>query len=111
MATAAPDPDLHCDESFQEVFALLGRRWTGLIIGVLMQRPSRFAEVGKAIPSLSDSMLSARLGELADAGLVEREVLEGPPLGALYRLTDKGEALRPALDALASWGEQYLIQP
>ncbi|MPZ52535.1 MAG: transcriptional regulator [Acidimicrobiia bacterium] len=76
-----------------------------------MQRPSRFGEIAKAIPSLSDSMLSARLGELAHAGLVEREVLQGPPIGALYRLTARGEALRPALEALAAWAEQYMMEP
>lgn len=111
MNASGPDrDDLHCDQSFQEVFSLLGRRWTGLIITILMQRPSRFGEIAKAIPSLSDSMLSTRLDELANAGLVEREVIEGPPIGALYRLTPRGEALRPALDALAAWGDQYMIQ-
>jgi DNA-binding HxlR family transcriptional regulator len=100
--------DLHCDQAFHEVFGLLGRRWTGLIIAILMQRPSRFGEIAKAIPTLTDSMLSTRLNELTAAGLVERRVLEGPPIGSLYILTDQGEALRPALDALAAWGEQYL---
>lgn len=103
-----PDPELHCDEAFQEVFSVLGKRWTGLILGILMQRPSRFGEIARAIPSLTDSMLAARLAELVDAGLVKREVIEGPPIGALYRLTDSGEALRPALEALAAWGEQHL---
>jgi DNA-binding HxlR family transcriptional regulator len=102
------DGELHCDDTFLEVFSVLGKRWTGLILFILMQRPSRFAEIARSIPSLSDGMLSTRLGELADAGLVEREVLEGPPLGALYRLTRKGEALRPALEELAKWGEQHM---
>ena len=108
MDLLPPDGELHCDDTFLDVFALLGKRWTGLILVILMQRPSRFAEIARSIPSLSDGMLSTRLGELADAGLIEREVLEGPPLGALYRLTPKGEALRPALEELARWGEQHL---
>lgn len=103
--------ELHCDETFQEVFSLLGKRWTGLILGILMQRPSRFGEIARTIPSLSDGMLSARLAELGEAGLVEREILEGPPIGALYRLTKRGEALRPALEELAKWGEQFLAIP
>ena len=101
--------ELHCDDTFQEVFSLLGKRWTGLILGILLQRPSRFGEIARAIPSLSDGMLSARLPELVDAGLVEREILEGPPIGALYSLTERGEALRPALEELAKWGERFLF--
>jgi DNA-binding HxlR family transcriptional regulator len=53
-------------------------------------------------------MLSTRLGELKDVGLVAREVLEGPPIASLYRLTPSGEALRPALLALAAWANAHL---
>jgi DNA-binding HxlR family transcriptional regulator len=102
------DSAVHCDEAFEEVFSLLGKRWSGLIVGILLQRPARFAEIARAIPGISDGMLSARLTELRRAGLVEREVIDGPPIGALYLLTYKGEALRPALAELAKWAEGYL---
>ena len=49
------------------------------MIGVLLERPARFAEIARAIPGITESMLSARLTELKDAGLVTREVIEGPP--------------------------------
>lgn len=104
------DHAVQCDEGFAEVFSLLGKRWSGLILGILMQRPARFGEIAKAIPPITDGMLSTRLAELGDAGLVEREVIEGPPIGALYRLSDRGEALRPALDELAKWGERFLVE-
>jgi DNA-binding HxlR family transcriptional regulator len=52
-------------------------------------------------------ILSTRLGELADAGLVTREVDHGPPLRVVYRLTDAGEALRPALEQLGHWAVTY----
>jgi DNA-binding HxlR family transcriptional regulator len=100
---------IHCDEALTSVFAVLGKRWTGMVIGVLLERPARFAELARAIPGLTESMLSTRLGELQDARLVEREVLEGPPLATVYRLTPSGEALRPALLALGAWAEMHLL--
>jgi DNA-binding HxlR family transcriptional regulator len=99
---------IHCDAALTSVFGVLGKRWTGLVIGVLLERPARFAEIARAIPGITESMLSTRLGELKDVGLVAREVLEGPPIASLYRLTPSGEALRPALLALAAWAHAHL---
>jgi DNA-binding HxlR family transcriptional regulator len=90
------------------VFALLGKRWTGLIIGTLLQRPTRFAEICRLVPGVSERMVSGRLNELLGAGLVERRVLCGPPVGVEYRLTPSGEALRPALDELGRWAAEHL---
>jgi len=90
------------------VFALLGKRWTGLVLGVLIEQPTHFAELRRAIPGISERMLSDRLSELTEAGLVIREVVEGPPLGVRYRVTESGEALRPALEELRRWAEQHL---
>jgi DNA-binding HxlR family transcriptional regulator len=99
---------IQCDVALTSVFGVLGKRWTGLVIGVLLERPARFAEIARAIPGITESMLSTRLGELKDAGLVTREVLEGPPIASLYRLTASGEALRPALMALEEWAHLHL---
>ncbi|NBM15884.1 helix-turn-helix domain-containing protein [Streptomyces sp. GC420] len=96
------------DSGMTRVFTLLGKRWTGLIVSVLMQRPVYFAELRRAIPGISERMLSDRLTELAAAGLVVREVDEGPPLRVAYRLTEAGAAMEPALKELGSWAEQYL---
>jgi DNA-binding HxlR family transcriptional regulator len=90
------------------VFALLGKRWTGLIIGTLLQGPARFAQICRLVPGVSERMLSGRLNELVGAGLVERRVLNGPPVGVEYRLTPSGEALRPALDELGRWAAEHL---
>ena len=100
---------IRCDAALTSVFAVLGKRWTGVVIGVLLERPARFAEIARAIPGITESMLSARLTELKDAGLLTREVIEGPPIASLYRLTPRGEALRPALVALGAWADAHLV--
>jgi DNA-binding HxlR family transcriptional regulator len=100
-----------CEQASEEltrVFALLGKRWSGLVVAVLTGGPVRFAELRRAIPGISERMLSDRLTELADSGLVVREVLDGPPLGVSYRLTPAGLALRPALEELSRWAHEHL---
>ncbi|MFI7000560.1 winged helix-turn-helix transcriptional regulator [Nocardia sp. NPDC050175] len=87
----------------EEVFALLGKRWTGLLIDLLLQRPARFNELHAALPTLSKRVMSERLTELQTAALVEREVDPGPPITATYRLTERGQRLGPAMDALRVW--------
>ncbi|MET8678391.1 helix-turn-helix domain-containing protein [Streptomyces sp. NPDC004647] len=96
------------DSGMTRVFTLLGKRWTGLIVSVLMQRAVHFAELRRAIPGISERMLSDRLAELAAAGLLVREVDSGPPLRVAYRLTESGLALEPALKELGRWAEQHL---
>ena len=97
-----------CDRALTQVFSLLGKRWTGMIIGVLLEGPRRFAELARSMPSITDGMLSARLSELRDIGLVEREIIEGPPVATIYRLTPSGQALRPALTALTEWARVHM---
>jgi DNA-binding HxlR family transcriptional regulator len=96
------------DSGMTRVFELFGKRWTGLIVAVLMQRPVYFAELRRAIPGISERMLSDRLGELGAAGLVVREADAGPPLRVSYRLTEAGLALEPSLKELGRWAEEHL---
>lgn len=102
----APKGAAGCD-ALIPVFGLLGKRWSGLIIGTLLNGPARFSEIVRLVDGVSERMLSDRLNELVAAGLIEREVLEGPPVGVLYRLTARGEALRPALAALEQWATEH----
>jgi DNA-binding HxlR family transcriptional regulator len=112
-----PDPqDANCRpegacEAINQVFSLLGKRWSGLIIVTLLEGPVRFSELVRLIPGVSERMLSERLTELAAAGLVERQVGEGPPVNVHYLLTERGEALRPALAELERWGKERLLAP
>jgi DNA-binding HxlR family transcriptional regulator len=99
------------DQAISLVFGLLGKRWSGPIISVLLQRPAHFAELRRAIPGLSERMLSDRLSELGAAGLVVREVDEGPPLRVTYGLTDAGAAIEPALKELSNWAVSHMRAP
>lgn len=108
MRDADAEPCKKVDSAITRVFALLGKRWTGMIVAVLMEHPVHFSDLRRAIPGLSERMLSDRLTELGAAGLVVREVDEGPPLRVSYRLTEAGSALEPALKQLAVWSEEHL---
>ena len=90
------------------VFQLLGKRWTGLILAALMNGPGHFAELRRATPGISERMLSDRLTELTELGLVTRTVEEGPPLRVRYRLTEAGQALKPAMVELTRWADAHL---
>jgi DNA-binding HxlR family transcriptional regulator len=97
-----------CSRGLTRAFAFLGKRWNGVIMGTLGAGPAGFAELVRAIPGISESVLSDRLGELSSAGLLKRTVREGPPIGVNYQLTDQGEALVPVLDQLTRWAEENL---
>jgi DNA-binding HxlR family transcriptional regulator len=99
-------PELALCESAARVFRLLGKRWSGLIVDLLLQRPARFSELARAIPGLSERVLGERLRELEEAGLVERRVDTGPPIAVTYSLTPLGEGLGPSMDALRDWAGQ-----
>ena len=89
-------------ELFHEAAELVGRRWTGAILYALAHGLTRFTELRSAIPGLSARLLSGRLRELEDAGLVQRVAPHGSKRLA-YQLTTKGDALRPVLIALNHW--------
>jgi DNA-binding HxlR family transcriptional regulator len=97
-----------CDGALRHAFAFLGKRWNGVLLGTLMHGPAGFAELRWAVAGISDSVLSARLSELAEAGLIERTVEPGPPVAVSYELTDSGKALLPALNALTAWAATNL---
>ncbi|HEX6388522.1 MAG TPA: helix-turn-helix domain-containing protein [Solirubrobacteraceae bacterium] len=93
-----------------EAIELIGRRWTGAIVEVLMRSGAgmRFNEIAGAVPELSDRMLSERLKELEDRGVVHRDVQPGPPLRVSYELTPMGRGLEPALNELRAWAQRWL---
>jgi DNA-binding HxlR family transcriptional regulator len=99
---------ISADETLTRAFDLLGKRWTGVMLATLRDSEVGFRVLSRAIPGISDSVLSDRLSELADAGLIVRTVQEGPPVSVTYALTEAGQALLPALEQIGRWAELHL---
>jgi DNA-binding HxlR family transcriptional regulator len=98
-----------CDAALSRAFEFLGKRWNGMLLGTLGAGPAGFAELKRAL-GISDSMLSDRLAELTRAGLVARNVDDGPPLSVTYALTESGAAIQPALRSLTAWASENLSE-
>lgn len=92
---------------FENAFELIGKRWTGLIIRVLLTGPKRFKDISELIPSMSDRMLSERFKELEAAGIIIRHVYPETPVRIEYELTEKGKGLKPVMDELQKWADQH----
>ena len=107
-AARADASDLALCERFHHAIELIGRRWTGAIVYLLLKRRCRFATLRDAIPEITDRMLSDRLQELEREGIVIREVVPASPVRVEYALTKKGRALASAIDAMASWAERWV---
>jgi DNA-binding HxlR family transcriptional regulator len=88
---------------FHQASELIGRRWTGAIIFVMLRARCRFATLREAIPDITDRMLSERLWELEQEEIVERVVVPEPPVRVGYILTKKGRALGKAIGAITEW--------
>ena len=78
------------------------------MLGTLSEGPAGFRALARGVDGISDSVLSDRLAELGNAGLVTRTVSEGPPVSVTYALTDAGRALLPALGQISRWAEEHL---
>ena len=93
---------------FHRASELIGRRWTGAIIFVMLKSRCRFATLRHAIPDITDRMLSERLQELEHEGIVERIVVPATPVRVEYALTKKGRALASAINAIADWADKWI---
>ena len=96
---------------FHYASELVGRRWNGAIIFMLLKQTCRFAALRDGIPGITDRMLSERLQELEQEGIVERTVLPEAPVRVEYALTRKGRALGVAFDAIAEWAHKWGAPP
>jgi len=92
---------------FHHAIELIGRRWTGAIISLLLQSHCRYATLRDAIPEITDRMLSERLQELESEGIVERTVIPETPVRVEYSLTKKGRALAAAVEAISDWAHKW----
>lgn len=89
-----------------ECLSVIGGTWTPNIIWYLSEHPRRFSELKDDIPGISAKMLTSRLRKLEADGVVERRVEPTSPPSVEYRLTDLGQELKPAIDAIVSVGHR-----
>ncbi|WP_221585967.1 helix-turn-helix domain-containing protein [Microbacterium sp. G2-8] len=107
MATSEHDLP-KCDAAVSLAFSVLGKRWNGMIIDALREETLSFSRLRRTVTGISDAVLSDRLVELANVGLVAREVQSGPPVSVAYSLTPGGSALVPVLDELGAWASEHI---
>src|SRR5712692_4582105 len=93
---------------YEHGIQLLGKRWTGLLLDALMDGPRRFCELTATVEGLSDRVLSDRLRELEMEGIVKRIVYPQIPVRVEYKLTEKGRALEPVVNAIQEWSQQWV---
>src|ERR1041384_5908697 len=105
-----PEDRPQCCPHFHRAVELVGKRWTGAILYVLLQAnaPLRFSEIAHAVPDLSDRLLSERMKELERCGIVPRRVAATSPVRVEYRLTDRGRDLESSLAELKGWADRWL---
>jgi DNA-binding HxlR family transcriptional regulator len=90
---------------------VVGERWTLLIVRELLRAPRRYGELLEALPGIGTNLLVNRLRDLEAAGVAGRVLARSPQSAVVYELTDRGRALKPAIDALHAWGEANLASP
>jgi len=90
---------------------VLGERWTLLIVRELLSGPKRYTDLREELPGLATDLLATRLRELHTAGVVDRREVPPPTPATVYELTERGQALGPAILELARWGRPLLREP
>ena len=93
---------------FHAAVELIGRRWSGALIRVLLGGRLRYSDLKAVVPDISDRMLSERLKELEAEGIVTRIVTPDTPVRVEYELTEKGRALASAVNAIGAWANDWL---
>jgi DNA-binding HxlR family transcriptional regulator len=93
---------------FEKAMELLSKRWTALIVFQLTNGPQRFVAIENSIPNLSGKVLSDRLKELEEEGIIQRMVYPEKPVRIEYSLTDKGRDLAPLFGHISSWATRWI---
>lgn len=108
MANLTEHQELSCVCAVELTAKLVGDKWTLLIIRDLAGGCKRFSVLQKTVTGISPRTLSDRLSMLEQAGLITREAFPEVPPRVEYRLTEKGHGLIPVIDAMRSYGQQWL---
>lgn len=99
--------DFQLCPKFEKGMQMLGKRWTGLIINQLLSGPQRFSRIKAELP-ISGKLLTERLKEMEEEGLVTRKVYAEVPVRVEYELTEKGKALEPVMKEISKWAEEWV---
>lgn len=91
----------------ETTLTLIGDKWKVLILRDLMQGTKRFGELKKSVGNVSQKVLTVQLRAMEENGLVHREVYAEVPPRVEYSLTELGKSLKPILDSMWAWGEEY----
>lgn len=91
----------------ETTLTLISDKWKVLILRALLPGTKRFGELKKSIGHVSQKVLTAQLRQMEQSGLVNRKVYAEVPPKVEYSLTDVGYSLKPILDAMWTWGEEY----
>ncbi|MFS0864808.1 winged helix-turn-helix transcriptional regulator [Fredinandcohnia sp. 179-A 10B2 NHS] len=92
---------------FEKAMNILGQRWTGLVIYQLLTGPQRFCTIESSI-GISGRVLSERLKDLENQGIVKRDVYPETPVRIEYSLTEKGLSLKPLMDEIQKWSQDWI---
>ena len=96
---------------YENAMRVLGKKWTCLILRCLLAEPKRFTEISGYIDGLSDRLLSQRLQELEEEGIVRRRVYDRRPVIVEYSLSSKGLAFRTVAEAIQAWADEWAEAP
>ncbi|MEK6806320.1 MAG: helix-turn-helix domain-containing protein [Pseudomonadota bacterium] len=102
------DTSIQCCPRYHRAVEIVGARWSGAILQVMLGGATRFGEIETAIPDLTGRMLSQRLKEFEAEAIIVRTVIPEKPVRVEYRLTAKGRALAPVVKALSVWAEKWV---
>ena len=108
IAQPHPSDEPHQVCGVNVAFGVVGGKWKPTILWLLSTGRHRFAELRRGMPGISEKVLAQQLGDLQRDGLVDRRQYPGYPLHVEYLLTDDGQRLEAALDAVAAWGDAYV---
>lgn len=89
---------------------LIGGKWKGMIVALLLTAPLRFNELQRRLRRVTHRVLSAQLSDLEESGLVRRTVIPDNPPKVEYSLTELGRTLEPLIEELRRWGGEYALQ-
>ena len=94
--------------SYNRAAEIIGSRWAGAVVRAMLNGATRFGEIRSSISGITDRVLSKRLKELEEEGILVRQVLPDTPVRIEYHLTEKGRALSGVVDAMTEWADTWL---